>query len=163
MNSSFFRILLPLVLLMAPISVSASEPEETLVLELKDGTKEYFFLNDKPVIYFNGETLKFKTDDFSTDLENISSFSFKSLDREVVTSVDAFKTEKQVTITYTDGKSVLIQGISIKDVRVYTTDGRLAKAEITNLDGAVSVNLQTLKSGIYIIKTNKQSFKINKK
>lgn len=163
MNSSFLRILLPFVMAIVPFSVSASEPEETLVLELADGTKEYFFLSDKPVIIFDGETLKFKTDDFSTDLENIVSFRFKDVDRELVTSINTLKAEKQVTITYTNDKSFMIHGISISDVRVFTSDGRIAKAEISKLEGGVSINLESLKSGIYIIKTNKQSFKINKK
>lgn len=128
-----------------------------------DGTKEYFFLADKPVIYFEGEILKFKTDSFSTDLDNISSFKFDNVDRELVTSLNSLKADNHIAVAFKDGKAIQIHGVSVADVHVYSVDGRSVNAEINNHQGGITINFSSLPVGIYIVKVNNQSYKINNK
>lgn len=168
MCNSFKRIITPALLLFISAFAKASEPEAALILDLKDGTKEYFFLADKPVIYFDGNSLKFKASDFTAEMTDVVKFYFDNeVDREAyeqALSISSLKGEKKLMFTYIDGKNVKMQGaISANQVKVYSVDGHLINVPIVTIEGGLNVCLDAQPSGIYIIRTNNQSFKVTKK
>lgn len=167
MYRSLKRIITPAILLLTSIFAQASEPESTLILNLKDGTQEYFFLADKPVIYFENSMLKFRTSDFSADLDEVVKFYFEDVDREVyekAVSINGLKGEKKLAFTFLDGKNVKVQGInSANQIKVYSVDGRLVNASIISVEGGLNVCLDAQPAGVYVIRTNNQTFKITKR
>lgn len=167
MYCSFKRIIFPVLLLSVSIFVQASEPESTLILSLKNGVKEFFFLSDRPVIYFEDGTLKFRSSDFSADLDEVVKFYFDDVDREayeLAQSVKGLKGDKNLAISYLDGKNVKMMGIeSANQIKVYSVDGRQVNARIESIGGGLNVCLEAQPAGVYIIRTNNQSFKITKK
>lgn len=168
MCNSFKRIITPTILLLISVFANASEPEAALILDLKDGTKEYFFLADKPVIYFGENTLKFKASDFTAEMEDVVKFYFdENVDREAyeqAVTISSLKGEKKLMFTYLDGKNVKMQGaISANQVKVYSMGGHLVNVPIATIEGGLNVCLDAQPAGIYIIRTNNQSFKVTKK
>lgn len=168
MRSFLKRIITPALLFVVSVFAQASEPETALILNLKDGTQEYFFLADKPVIYFDGTSLKFKSSDFSAEMDDVVKFYFdENVDREAyehAVSIIGLNGEKKLVFTYLDGKNVRMQGITSADqIKVYSVDGRLVNAAIFSVEGGFNVCLDAQPAGVYVIRTNNQSFKITKK
>lgn len=163
MRLGFLLFLMPVALFFSSfLPVSA---ENALVVELKDGTTQYFFLADKPTITFEGTKLHINSTDFSEELTNISRFRFDpEADREAV-SISSLQSDKKVrAITYLDGKNLMLQGVdSVSDIKIFTTDGRMVSAKVNSDSSGASINLEDLPAGVYVIRTNSQSFKISKK
>lgn len=124
-------------------------------------------LEEKPVVTFTDGGLHitasndyYTTADFILPFEKMPRFTFEEANQ----TQDVEETEVvpvPFRFEFTDGNTVRINGT--ERVSVYGIDGRQRQADIEQRTNGVSVNLELLPKGYYIIKTEKQSFKIYKK
>lgn len=154
-------------LLLFSASLYAQEYEAPcVVVEQTDGSKTEYLLKSEPRIAFDGETVTLTTSDETVLLkvENVSRAYVKAPVKPQPNEVgiaEASKTAERVILT-ADGLSLSgLQPGSAVDV--YTADGRQLKAVKAAADGTASLNLGNSRSGMIIVKTNNQSFKLIRK
>ena len=124
-------------------------------------------LEEKPVVTFSNDGLHIKaskdnitTADFTLPFDRMPRFSFTEADK----TLDVEETGMAPVpfrFEFTDGKTVRIEGA--ERVAVYGIDGRIRQTGIEQRTNGVAVNIEQLPKGYYIIKTEKNSFKIYKK
>lgn len=146
-------------------SHAAEEPteKELLVVEMKDGTKQNFDLDERPRVTFGESTVTISTSDFQANFdksyEEVKNITFQ---KGTPTGLDTTKAANR-NFGYKDG--VFTAG-GIKEGEyegVFSIDGM--KIDVpTSTDGAnISIDFRQTAPGVYIIRINKQSFKINKR
>ena len=128
---------------------------KSLVITLSDGSLVYYYLggDTKPVMRFDSET-----DGFNIGADN---YEFAGVKNFYISSTD-----DPNGIELPSANCSMLSGglltILSKDAAVYTVDGKLIDVEKFYRDDAVTVNLNSLSGGIYVIKSGKMSFKIKK-
>ena len=144
------RILTAGLLLLAGLSAVRAE-EARLVITTKSGTVAEFLIADYPVITYRDNLLKVEGggSEISVEADAVGSFDFIPSENSGVGVINA------------DGST--FSGLKPGDpVLVYTADGKLAASLKADDSSSVSVDLNGLPSGIYIIRTPDASFKIKK-
>lgn len=166
--SKYLLSLLFLLSLHAPLFAS-NEPSQ-LVVKLKDNTEKIFILANKPVITFDTEKFYINTTDFSAELSNVQEFKFTTEATTPPTGIDAVKKDNGAdasstfTFRFVDGRTVYIDGLDDSArVTVYSLSGAQVNARIERGNERAVVDLGNQPSGAYIIRANKQSFKIIKR
>lgn len=165
MKIKFMQALLGLVLL-APMAAYAAGGDETsvdlLVLKMVDETTAEFNLADKPTISFVDGKFLVTSKSVTTDYKqaDVTEFHFE---KKNVTDGIGPVVNGLFSFVYNDNDHVTIFGSKAKKISVYTVDGKLLKSQ-TITDGKVTVNLDNLKAGIYVLNLEKEhTFKIIKK
>lgn len=156
-----------LFLLSLHASVFASNEPSQLVVKLNDNTEKIFILANKPVITFDTEKFYINTSDFSTELSNVQEFYFKT---ETATGIEAVKktdgaaSSSIFTFRFIDGQTVYIDGLDDSaHISVYSLSGAQVNARIDKSNDRAVVDFGNQPAGVYIIRANKQSFKIIKR
>ena len=155
------RIVLLATLMLFSASLFANIGKSILRVELKDGTKNEYILEERPQIKFAGEKAVFYCNDVVTEYfkDNIERFAF-ICDETGISELNAGDTR----ISYI-GDKVLIEGVSeSNNISVYSLDGKKQQIAISKVGQIVEMSLLNLSKGSYIISlSNKQSFKVLKK
>ncbi len=145
---------------------ASNEPSQ-LVVKLKDNTEKIFILANKPQVTFDIEKFYISTSDFSAELSNVQEFYFKT---ESTTGIDAIKktdgsaSSSPFTFRFVDGRTVYIDGLETSArITVYSLSGAQVNARIDKGNGRAVVDFNNQPAGVYIIRANKQSFKIIKR
>jgi len=154
--------LLFLLLLMFVGKMYAQNFVPCVVVEKNDGTKTEFRLSSTPRISFANNIVTITTTD--TSVEQSASDIVKvylSEMQEVNTIVEANKTNVQVFIS---NEAITIYSLQPNSqVALYAIDGsRIDNQKVSN-DGTVIIPFFQHPHGIYLIKSDKQTFKIIKK
>lgn len=167
MNRILKYFLSLLFLLSLHTSMFASNEPSQLVVKLNDNTEKIFILANKPVITFDTEKFYISTSDFSTELSNVQEFYFKT---ETATGIDAVKktdgtaNTASFTFRYVDGRTVHIDGLDGSErIEVYSLSGAKVNARIDKGNNTAVIDFGNQPAGVYIIRANKQSFKIIKR
>lgn len=160
----YFLSLLFLLSLCAPVFAS-NEPSQ-LIVKFKDNTKETFVLANKPVITFDTEKFYINTSDFSAELSDVEEFCFET----ETTGIDAVKKDNAAdasssfTFRFVDGRTVYISGLDDSArITVYSLSGAQVNTRIDRGNESAVVDFGNQPAGVYIIRANKQSFKIIKR
>jgi len=126
------------------LCASLSFAQNTLNIHQRGGGVVSYGFDEKPVVTYVGSNLHVESTTASIDypVDNVEKLTFES--RE--SSIEEVRVEDE-EVSYT---------------LIYTLNGQLIK-RIDSKDGQATFNMQDLPAGNYIIKTNKTSFKINKK
>ncbi len=128
------------------------------------------WLTDKPIITFNENGLLIKSSTLETTLavrySEISNIEFKSSDSDILTDIE--DAENQATASmrfrYVDGKIVVVEGLgNDAPVHLYSLDGKNAVLNVTKTADRITVHLEHLSKGIYLLHIDNQTFKIYKK
>jgi len=155
------RIVLLATLMLFSASLFANIGKSILRVELKDGTKNEYILEERPQIKFAGEKAVFYCNDVVTEYfkDNIERFAF-ICDETGISELNAGDTR----ISYI-GDKVLIEGVSeSNNISVYSLDGKKQQIAISKVGQIIEMSLLNLSKGSYIISlSNKQSFKVLKK
>lgn len=142
-------------------SLFANIGKSILRVELKDGTKNEYILEERPQIKFAGEKAVFYCNDVVTEYfkDNIERFAF-ICDETGISELNAGDTR----ISYI-GDKVLLEGVSeSNNISVYSLDGKKQQITISKVGQIIEMSLLNLSKGSYIISlSNKQSFKVLKK
>lgn len=161
-------------------------PQFKLVLCLNTGAEYEYVLSECPTISFEGDDALICCDEvelsrysrsalsryyFADAVEEtpsgeefikISDTIEKPLPPTSIESVVADPTK--VTFRYVDNNTVTLEGLAAEEnVRLYSVDGLLLSNGNSTSEEIYTIDLSSLPQGIYIIRTNHQSFKIRKK
>ena len=143
-----------LLLLMASIGASA----KSVVFTLKDGTKVYYLLSKEvnPIMRFKEGKMVVNDDAYEfSDIKN-----FYISDEDDPNAIEAVLSQQEVTYS---ANTVIFRSEAVKTVKVYTLDGVEVKAPVQQNGDVISVNLNGLEKGTYLISTCASSIKVWKK
>ena len=164
MKQKFYSLLL---LLAVTLAAHAQEKQWCLVVESASGETIAIGANVKPQIATTASGYELKYG------EEVTAFTWSELKKvtleEAVPSVStAIKevpmADPAVPSFHAAPGEIVINGAETGSVaRIFSLNGRQAQSARVGEDGSVSLSTQGLPAGIYIVKTNKSSFKIIKK
>lgn len=149
------KTLLLLTLCLAALAGEA----KCVIITLKSGTQMYYQLGGEknPVMTFPEGKVAMNDDQFEiTDIKNFIISPDDVPEEVALKEVEAPRMRLAGGILTTLAK----EG---DEVNVYTLSGIEVKAEKSEENGLVRLNLSQLQRGTYIVKVGKESFKVNKK
>ena len=153
-----------LLLLAATLTAHAADAQWCLVVESAGGETIAIGASQKPVIktVADGYELRYG--------EQVTAFRWSELKKVTVreteptpTAVEEVKAVAEPSFRLAPGEIAISGAEPGSLVQVYGVGGRQTLSVRAGQDGSVSLSTTGLKAGIYIVKTNKSSFKIVKK
>lgn len=139
------------------LGVAASAESNAVVFELKNGGHALFKFEDSPKIKMSGNTVKI-TDNLNTvelEMENVARFFMAD-----AAGVESTVATADVTVTL-DGSSIVIAGLAEgTPVNVFTIDGTLRASLQSTSAEAVYIEKSKFPTGVLIIATPENTFKI---
>ncbi len=158
------KLLLSLTLVFMAVSMQAQNEYSTLVMELHGGAKLELSLQKKPQVQVTDKEFVIVCGNDVTSYVHakVRKFYFKPYDP---TGVEEVVAENVIRVSYLDQSKVIISGITdASKVRLYTLDGRYVAASTSADEQTITVSLDALTPGTYILNIdNKQSFKLLKR
>lgn len=154
-------ILLYLLLLFPAQRIIAQSPEyQCIVVETTDGERMEYLLSDNPHIVHNDATVVLTTNSVCVEYQtsNVSKIFFSAVPTSIgeeKTSKGHFRLQQNMVILMGFGAS--------EPVALYGAGGLQLWQQTTDSDGRLMLSLSTLPQGIFIVKTNNQSFKVTRK
>ena len=157
-----------LLLLMFAFAVTVTAQTEkdysTLVVETKSGTTLELSLQKRPYVGVGGTNFTITCGDDVTSYvhEKVRKFYFKA---PASTDIDSPVAENTIRISMLDRSKVVVRGVKEPSkVRLYTLDGKSIATEISANDSEITVSLDALTPGTYILNIdNIQTFKLLKR
>lgn len=149
-----------LLLLIAQKTIAQSAEYQCVVVETKDGERMEYLLSDNPRIVHRNAMVELTSNTVSVEFpsSNVSKVYLST----ATTAVEKIKAAEGEIRMCQD--VIVMQGFGANEpVALYGTDGSLLWQQTTDANGQLVVSLHTLSQGIYIFKTNHQSFKIIRK
>lgn len=143
-----------LLLLMASVGASA----KSVVFTLNDGTKVYYLLSKEvnPIMRFKEGKMVVNEDAYEfSDIKN-----FYISDEDDPNAIETVLSKQNVTFS---SNTVIIRSDAVKTLKVYTLNGVEVKASVHKTDDVISVDLNGLDKGTYLISTGTSSLKVLKK
>lgn len=148
------KLLLACGMMMSPLlGFAFSEPK--VVVETTAGSAYEFYIADNPRISYQDNLLVIQNDKgltVSVEAAEVKSFRFYSSD---VTAIKGIEMNGQFGSKLTGLKAG-------SDVKVYAIDGKSIQSTTVGNEGNAEIDFSQLPTGIYVIKTEKGSFKIKK-
>lgn len=155
MKNKIIKLLFSVGLLLFPHVADAGEAR--IVISTKGGVVAEFYLADDPVITYQDNLLVVKSSksEVSVAAEDVAAFDFEPSSGD--TGID------DVFSGNGAGGSRLSGLQPGSKVQVYNVEGRLVKTITVSADGKAELDMDALPGGVYIVKTQKTSFKITNK
>ena len=141
----------------------AQEKVPSIVVELSNGQKVEYSLDDNPKLLYDGNKITLTTD--KVEIEYLPSELAKVTNEEVENVSNGIKDlQKEAGQIKLDGSFIRLCGFPAgENVRVCNLGGTLLSNHHVSIDGSLVIPLSSLPKGISLIKTNKQSIKITKR
>jgi len=142
------------LLLMTSVGASA----RSVVFTLSDETKVYYLLSSEvnPVLRFKEGKMVVNDDVYEfSDIKN-----FYISEEDDPNAIEPVLSKLNMTFKE---NTVIIRSETVKAVKVYTLNGEEVKAPVEKTDDVISVNLNGLEKGTYLISTGDSSLKVLKK
>ena len=163
MSKRFYWImpLLALLFFTIPQTVKAADEVETLIIQMKNGSENAFFLKDKPKVTFEGSNLKVSatTGDVSYPLADVLRFTYA---KKSPTGISE-QVENPTDVTF-DGDVLVISQLKANAVAsIYALDGKLIRQLKPHRAGTYRISLSGLPPGIYLVKADNVTYKITKR
>lgn len=157
------KILLTFMLFSFAATMFANEKDVLSVL-MKDGTSVYFLLAEKPYITFQNDEVKIVSDTDEALVKRTLVERFEFVDEMPTGIEDVEEEDEQLRAKFRlNGDAVYITGLaSGSKVVLYAMDGRVVNSSVASADGCVTISLNALPSGIYIVKYNETAIKFIK-
>ena len=157
------KILLTFMLFSFAATMFANGKDVLSVL-MKDGTSVYFLLAEKPYITFQNDEMKIVSDTDEALVKRTLVERFEFVNEIPAGIEDVEEQDEQLRANFKlDGDAVYITGLaSGRKVVLYAMDGRVVTTSVAAADGCVTLSLNTLPSGIYIVKYNDTAIKFIK-
>jgi len=136
--------------------------EHSVVLETTSGEKYTYYFSEFPKIQHQNEKVFLCTT--KAEVQYQAKEIAKVYVVQITDPTGILETTGNLgTVKLTD-ESVLLNGFApSEDVLVYTLNGSLVESYKVMMDGRLIISLANLSKGVYLIKTNHQSFKIIRK
>ena len=146
----------------ASCRIIVPEPYLCFFVWLYDGEVHRYELSDRPEVKLGETVFTLTTEHQTVEYKAADIMMFTLQDEALVDGVSAPEAEQ--TRPGIIGDNLSVEGGSpFSPVRIYDTAGRLVQTAETDGDGNLSLPLASLRAGIYIICTEKTTFKIQKK
>ncbi len=131
---------------------------KSLVLTMKNGTKVYYLLGGEtnPMMRFVDGQVTVDADEYT--ITNIKNFYISETDDP--TAIENVLSKNDVSY---NANTLVINSSNVKDVKVYSANGTQVKAEIQKAGDIITVDLNSLATGTYIINAGGSSFKVMKR
>lgn len=159
MNMKYFVLLM--LMFTGWLSVPASaEEREAMVVETKGGDEVLFLFEQKPEMTFSGENVEIKSTKETVlyPMEDVAQIKFEQISTGIG-NVNA----GDVSFRFTDGQ-LEAEGLAPQSaVTVYSADGTARLSSKADASGKAMLQTDSLPKGIYIVKTDKVTYKIIKK
>ena len=150
-------------LAMTNASVWAQTTQPCVVVEQTDGTKANYLLASQPrITYAEGEVC-LTTTETTVTLPAADVAKVYLSETETTTGVQTAETSSSVLVNLTGGSLALSGLDGGSAVALYDADGRQLCSGTASSDGTLSLSLGSLPSGIIIVKTIHQTFKLIRK
>lgn len=165
MQTTNIRLWLLSLLLLTVSGLRAAEDEVLLRVSLMDGSEVLFSLEEKPEVTFDDESVFIQSTASSAtyQIDHVVEMNFVEKD-PVVTKKEEMPDVSAKILFRILGDLVKVVGNNLSsEVSVFTADGRSVEVPVDYSNNEINVRLGLLPRGIYIIKTNQQSFKFIKK
>ncbi len=150
-----------LALLFLPASLRAADGNgQLLVLTQADGNVSKFALADNPVITYSGSDIIVTCGEniLQTSMANIQSVTFDKGNSTDIRELDG----KEVTPSFSFNKASF-EGLQTgARVMVFTIDGKMVSTMEADAEGKAQIDMSSLPTGVYILRTPNKSFKIKK-
>lgn len=152
-KKKMIRLLLACGLLMSPV-IAQADNEPKMVVTTIEGSSYEFFIADNPTIQYKENVLVCQNDkglSISVEAANVKSFKFFSSDDD--TGIN------QVSFSSSFGSK--LSGLTTgSNVLVVSLDGKIVKNLKVKDFGTTDIDFTQLPHGIFVVKTEKGSFKI---
>ena len=161
MNIRFLSLLSLFLVLTGAQSSLADEAKQTLMLELRDGSRVAYYLESRPKVTFSGSNLCLSTFDVevSYPFDEVCKYTFEMINPSSVSAPSNGSSAVQV-----NSNGVQFFGLSSDaEVSVYTADGRRILMRCADSNGNCSVSFEMMQTGVYVIQYEKSSLKITKR
>ena len=142
-------------------TLHAADEVETLIIQLKNGTENEFFLKDKPKVTFEGTNLKVsaETGDISFALAGVLRFTYAMRSPTGISE----QVEDPTGVTF-EGDILVISQLKANAVAsIYALDGKLIRQLKPQRTGTYRINLSKLPTGLYLVKADNVTYKITKR
>ena len=150
-----------LTLLIAILS-QAGHAENVLYINQKGQEPVKVMLSDKPEVTFDATSVKISTPAMTILYEDLESFTFGN-EGVNPTEIDV-EGKQHVQFSLVGDSDVCLSGLaSSSSLSLYSLDGKALPVAATRNNDEIILHLGHLPSGVYIVKTDHQSFKIIKK
>lgn len=138
--------------------VSLTTMAKSVVFTLSDGTKVYYLLGGEtnPVLRFVDGKMKVDADLY--ELSGIKNFFISEEDDP--NGIEALLSKQNITIK---ANTVVVNSSAVKTLKVFTLSGVEVKADVQRQNDVLTVDLNSLEKGTYVISTGKSSLKVMKK
>ncbi len=148
------RIFLSLFLACASFMYASAK---SVVFTLNDGTLVYYLLGGT-----TNPMLRFVEGGVTVDAD---SYTFSQIKNFYISTTDDPNAIENVIDNSSsfNGKALLLDASKVKSVKVYDVTGAVVEANVSNVDGLLSVDLDNLPKGVYIVNTGSSSIKLMKK
>ena len=124
---------------------------ETLIIQLKNGTENVFFLKDKPKVTFEGADLKVSAE---TGDVTYAKKSPTGISEQVENPTEVFYENDVLVISQLKANAV---------VSIYALDGKLIRQLKPQRAGTYRITLSELPLGLYLVKADNVTYKITKR
>ena len=155
------------------VATASAQVSVKLCLELKDGSTFEYLLKQKPVVSFDAQNVHIETEDVKIELQkaygDIKCFYFDTVSQgtsggeDIPTEVEKPIAEpvKDTFSSYYDGHTMrLTDTQKLPPVLVYGLDGRRVETPMQRSNNEVLMQMDTLPTGVYVIKCGNHTFKI---
>ena len=155
-------ILVALVLLgFITAKADAQGTVKGVVIETAGGQRTEYALTEAPRLTYDGNTVTLTTTKVSVDYTTSNILKVMLTD---ISSTGINDVESSLGNILLSNDEVRMSGLAADEsVTLYNTNGMLLSTWKATSTGELTINLSDLSRGIYIIKTNHQSFKVTRK
>ncbi len=140
------------------------EKNQALIVQLRNGGEDAFVLSEKPVVTFPNNIMLIYCDKFETTYyrSEIMRFYFEDVNSDDSRVVGIESIDKDnISFYYVDENNVRITGLKDKTaVSVASLDGKIILNQKCDASGNVTISLDNMPKGIYVISFGSRSVKI---
>lgn len=166
MNRTFYILAATIMLLTSALAAHADNPQYMVITMSNGSGNMYLPLTDNPTLLVQGDLLEVQTSELSIGYINknaVKHITYSDVAEEL--GIDAVLSKGSVNVDpRVTHATVTITGLQdAASISLYNTGGANCNPAIKRLDTSATVDMSALPRGVYILKVNKESFKIVKK
>lgn len=139
-----------------------AQKEKTLNVLMKDGTSVYFFLKELPIATFADDVVKIVSSTNEATIKRTLVEKFEFVDKQLPETNDIEDIEEVIKndrFEITDN-AIRVEGLeSGCVVRLYSINGQAIMSAVADDNGCVTLSLDALSSGIYLVNYNEITIK----
>lgn len=161
MKRTLLRFVFTSLLAAMSSTLHAADEVETLIILMKNGSENAFFLKDKPKVTFEGTSLKViaATGDVSFALADVMRFTYAKKSTSGINE----QVENPTGVSFEGDVLVISQLKANTTASIYALDGKLIRQLKPQRAGTYRISLSELPSGLYLVKADNVTYKITKR